>query len=216
MSITLVSSKQIMVDGKPAGPLSAALAKHQERRDEIIVAFEQFHATAGDSIREEAVATERAKVKAESTVAQLALDQAKQERDNAIAALTANAVKLTAAEEALADSRANVTNLSAAVEAAQQARLAAEAAANALRSKYEPAPYLLVIDLPESQGEADCAGLRRVELGGNWSGDLVKRTGESAFLVVKAGGFSTPVDPAAKSLDEAKAALLAAYPPKAA
>jgi hypothetical protein len=88
-----------------------------------------------------------------------------------------------------------------------------------MRAKYEPEPlpdYFLIVELPEKVGEADHAGVSKVEMGGNWQGDLLKRTGEGTYVKVQAGTFTVPLDPAVKdftelTVEQARADVLVAH-----
>jgi hypothetical protein len=86
-----------------------------------------------------------------------------------------------------------------------QVRLAsAEAALDQMRAKYEPPPApanLLVVELPKAIGAADHVGITGI-VKGRWHGDLLKRTGENAYVLVEEDGLVFPAGESVTSLSE--------------
>jgi hypothetical protein len=100
------------------------------------------------------------------------------------------------------------------IKAEERVRLAERAAAE-LKARYEPASldvYFLVVELPPGlrTADADHFGLRAVERGGQWRGDLLRAVADQAFALFQANGLAIPVGERVSSLSELTAAHLAA------
>jgi hypothetical protein len=103
---------------------------------------------------------------------------------------------------------------------AERARQAERTAAE-LKARHEPASldvYFLVVELPESlrTADADHFGLRAIERGGKWRGDLLRALeGGTTYALFQAHALAFPVSEEVSSLSElTKANLesdLAAY-----
>jgi hypothetical protein len=99
----------------------------------------------------------------------------------------------------------------AATERAQRA----EQAAAELKARYEPASldvYFLVVELPEAlRSEThDHFGLRSMQRGAHWRGDLLRSLGDGQHALAAADGLKVPMDAKVSSLSELDAEHLAA------